>query len=111
MKRQDADMTKRQFGDVRRIVVKVGSAVIAGKGRLRPKIISSLAHDAVTLQHRGHEVVMVVSGAVAAGYHPLGMSRRPVAAVERHAAILGSTGSGKSWSSSIASCRPVCSDR
>jgi glutamate 5-kinase len=67
-------------------VVKVGSAVIAGKGRLRPRILSILARDVTALQDRGCEVVMVVSGAVAAGYRPLGMHRMPTAVVERQSA-------------------------
>lgn len=77
---------KRDLGGVRRVVVKVGSAVIAGKGRLRPKILSIVARDVTALQNRGCEVVMVVSGAVAAGYRPLGMHRMPTAVVERQSA-------------------------
>lgn len=76
----------RQLGDIGRIVVKVGSAVIAGRGRLRSKILSLLAHDVTALQHQGYEVVMVVSGAVAAGFHALGMSQCPTAVVDRQAA-------------------------
>lgn len=74
------------LGRVPRVVVKVGSAVIAGRGRLRPKVLADLAYDVSILRHRGHQVVMVVSGAVAAGYQPLGLSRPPTAVVERQAA-------------------------
>ncbi len=57
---------ERDLGGVRRAVVKVGSAIIAGTGGLRPKIPSILARDVRALQDHGCEVVMVVSGAVAA---------------------------------------------
>lgn len=76
----------RDLGTVRRIVVKVGSAVITEKGRLRPRMIADLAHDVTVLGHRGYEVVMVVSGAVAAGFDPLGLPGPPDAVVERQAA-------------------------
>lgn len=76
----------RQLGKLRRVVVKVGSAVIAGNGKLRPKIITSVAADVTTLRAQGLEVVMVVSGAVAAGYAPMGLLQPPVEVVERQAA-------------------------
>jgi len=72
--------------NVRRIVVKVGSAVISDKGQLLPDVIAEMAQEVVDLRHRGDEIVMVVSGAVAAGYEPLGMPRPPSAVVERQAA-------------------------
>lgn len=71
---------------VRRVVVKVGSGVIAGQGRLHPDIIAALAADVHGLRKGGLEIVMVVSGAVAAGYRLLGLERPPVEVVERQAA-------------------------
>ena len=53
---------KRQLGDVKRIVVKVGSGVITASGRLRPKVIATLAADISTLRQRGFEVVLVSVG-------------------------------------------------
>lgn len=69
-----------------RIVVKVGSGVISGKGRLRPKAIADLAYDITVLIHRGHQVVLVASGAVAAGYASLGLPKPPTDVIERQAA-------------------------
>lgn len=86
MKTQDPLQPGPGLGDLRRIVVKVGSAVIAWKGRLRPKVISMLSHDLAVLQSQGREVVMVVSGAVAAGFRALGLPKPPAAVVERQAA-------------------------
>jgi glutamate 5-kinase len=77
---------RRKLGRINRIVVKVGSGVIAGNGKLRQKVIADLAHDVTVLVHQGREVVMVVSGAVAAGFEPLGFDKPPAGVVERQAA-------------------------
>lgn len=68
---------------VRRIVVKVGSAVVAGRGRLRPRIIAQLAADVSAVRHRGCDVVLVSSGAVAAGAPALGLSPPARTVLER----------------------------
>lgn len=70
---------------IERIVVKVGSGVISGKGRLRPKAIADLAHDITVLVHRGYQVVLVASGAIAAGYAALGLERPPTNVIRRQA--------------------------
>lgn len=77
---------RRNLGRIKRIVVKVGSAVIAGNGRLRPKVIEGVAHDVTILRRQGLEVILVVSGAVAAGYSAMGMVVPPSEVVERQAA-------------------------
>ncbi len=66
-------------------MVKVGSGVISGKGRLRPKAIADLAHDITVLVHRGYQVVLVASGAIAAGYASLGLTRPPANVIRRQA--------------------------
>lgn len=78
--------TRRKLGKCRRLVIKVGSGVIAGRGRLRPKVLADLAYELTVLRHKGYEVVLVVSGAVAAGYTPLGLTSPPTSVVERQAA-------------------------
>jgi glutamate 5-kinase len=83
----EASAATREFvAGVKRVVVKVGSAVIAGKGRLRPKIIALLAHDVAVLQRQGYQVTMVVSGAVAAGFRALHLDAPPDEVVQRQAA-------------------------
>jgi glutamate 5-kinase len=77
---------RRTLGRIRRIVVKIGSGVIAGGGRLRPKVVADLAYDVSVLRHQGHQITMVVSGAVAAGYQPLGFDAPPTEVVDRQAA-------------------------
>ena len=62
----------------RRLVVKVGSGVIAHpRGGLREEVISNLALDLSDLRNQGVEVILVSSGAVAAGMGVLGFSDRP----------------------------------
>jgi len=56
-----------------RVIVKVGSAVIAGRGRLRPKLIAQLAADVAAVRRAGCEIIMVSSGAVAAGANAIGL--------------------------------------
>ncbi|MCS5638140.1 MAG: glutamate 5-kinase [Myxococcota bacterium] len=56
----------------KRIVVKVGSSTLTRDGKLRPRKFSELARAISELMDSGREVVLVSSGAVAAGSHRLG---------------------------------------
>jgi len=69
---------------VRRIVVKVGTAVLSDQSGLCANIIDHLAEQIETLLRRGHEVVLVTSGAIAAGRVRLG--RHGASIAERQAA-------------------------
>jgi len=75
----------RDFGELRRVVVKVGSGIIAPAGQLDPLVIERIAQDVTALRDTGLEVVLVVSGAVAAGYLGMGRDRPPTSVVERQA--------------------------
>jgi len=68
----------RELPPVRRVVVKIGSALITadGTGLDRPAL-ESWAHQIAALRRRGLEVILVSSGAVAEGMHRLGMRERP----------------------------------
>src|SRR3989337_2289490 len=60
----------------RRIVAKFGTNVLtAGTDRLNVEVMSALAGQAARLHKRGADVIIVTSGAIAAGRHRLGMSR------------------------------------
>ena len=76
----------RPLRGVKRIVVKVGSGVIAARGKLRPKAVGALAADVTAIREAGNDVVMVVSGAVAAGFAALELDTPPTGVVERQAA-------------------------
>ena len=61
-----------------RVVVKVGSSSLTrADGGLDLNRIDILAGLIAGMRSRGHDVVLVSSGAVASGLVPLGMSRRP----------------------------------
>ncbi len=64
--------------DARRIVVKIGSSSLTTpEGRLDRALIGSLVDQLAGCRERGAEVVLVSSGAIAAGLVPLGLERRP----------------------------------
>ena len=61
-----------------RVVVKVGSSSLTrADGGLDLNRIDILAGLIAGMRRRGHDVVLVTSGAVASGLVPLGLSRRP----------------------------------
>ncbi len=68
----------------RRMVVKLGSQVLtrADGGGLDRAVFEGLARDVAELRRRGIEVVVVSSGAVAAGLGRLGLVERPAAIPE-----------------------------
>ncbi|MBO6783882.1 MAG: glutamate 5-kinase [Alphaproteobacteria bacterium] len=62
----------------RRIVLKVGSALLAeDDGRLRTDWLDALAQDVADLRGRGIDVMIVSSGAIAVGRRLLGLARGP----------------------------------
>jgi glutamate 5-kinase len=62
----------------RRVVVKVGSSSLTtAAGGIDPERVSALVDAVVTARRRDAEVVLVSSGAIAAGLAPLGLPRRP----------------------------------
>ena len=71
----------------RRVVVKIGSALLTNDGRgLDLDAIASWVEQMAALKQAGMEVVLVSSGAVAAGLSRLGWERRPESLHELQAA-------------------------
>ena len=67
------------IADARRVVVKVGSSSLTGPGGGaidEARLVALVAHLA-DVRARGGEVVLVSSGAIAAGLGPLGLKFRP----------------------------------
>ena len=62
---------------IRNLVVKVGSAVLAGEGGLDAATLGRLAGEMAALAGAGMTLTLVSSGAVAAGVAELGLARRP----------------------------------
>ena len=72
--------------EARRIVVKVGSSTLTRHGKLRPRKFSDLARSISELADSGREVVLVSSGAIAAGSHRLGWDHGGRSIPEKQAA-------------------------
>lgn len=71
----------------RRWVIKIGSSLLTNDGRgLDSEAIAVWVEQIAGLAKRGDEVVVVSSGAVAAGMHRLGWKERPTAIHEQQAA-------------------------
>lgn len=71
---------------VKRIVVKVGSSTLTHPtGKLNLRRIEELVTALADIRNSGREVVLVTSGAVAAGMATLGLSSRPSGIEERQA--------------------------
>ena len=63
---------------VRRIVLKVGSRVLTAKGRtLSQAVFERLAREVSAAKKEGYEIVIVSSGAIAAGMARLGLLEKP----------------------------------
>jgi len=69
---------REQIREARRLVVKVGSALVTDNGRgLALAALEDWARQIAVLRREGREVVLVSSGAIAAGMQRLGWSTRP----------------------------------
>jgi glutamate 5-kinase len=70
-------MSECAVDDFHRIVVKVGSSLLIGDdGRVGRQWLAGLAEDIADLHRRGHEVLVVSSGAIAIGSTVLGINKR-----------------------------------
>ncbi|MBF0627029.1 MAG: glutamate 5-kinase [Magnetococcales bacterium] len=83
----------REVIHARRVVVKIGSNLLTGGGEgLRPEWIAARAREIARLMEQGKRVVVVTSGAVAAG-RPLLKLNRPLASLqEKQAAAAAGQG-------------------
>ena len=90
MEARSAADARSRLGQVKRLVVKIGSSSLtrAGKG-LDRRVLNRLVADIAALKATGLEVALVSSGAVAAGMGRLGLERRPrrVADLQASAAV------------------------
>jgi glutamate 5-kinase len=77
-----------EWARAKRIVVKIGSALLADQatGRLKSDWLNSLMDDVAALSKAGKDVVLVSSGAVALGRHALGLPKGPLELEQSQAA-------------------------
>ncbi len=70
-------MPQEKLLNAGRVVVKLGSNVITAKNGLNLEVMASISRQISTLMDRGLEVILVSSGAMAAGLRKMGMAKRP----------------------------------
>jgi glutamate 5-kinase len=80
-------MRSEHLKNIKRIVIKIGSRILTDEdGNLDRGWISALASDVAELRRKGIEVIMVSSGAVAAGRTLMGITGRPRTIPQKQAA-------------------------
>ena len=77
---------RQVMSQAKRVVIKVGSAVLAGPHGLDTEVVANLATQIAGLVDQGRHVLLVSSGAVAAGREVLGDRYDPTSLPHRQAA-------------------------
>ncbi|ATU72349.1 Glutamate 5-kinase [Gluconacetobacter sp. SXCC-1] len=88
----------------RRVVVKIGSALIVDPEQAAPRQawLDSVAQDIADLRAQGTEVVVVSSGAIALARHQLGLTRRVLRLEEKQAAAsVGQIRLAQAWTDAL----------
>ena len=86
--RDETPASAQPLARARRVVIKVGSALLvdAASGRLNRGWLETLAADVSALRARGQEVLLVSSGAIALGRRQLGLGAGKLRLEEKQAA-------------------------
>jgi glutamate 5-kinase len=80
-------MRKKLLKTVKRVVIKIGSRVLTDEsGALDSAVIGRICNDIAILREKGLQVVVVSSGAIAAGRSELGLTERPKTIPQKQAA-------------------------
>jgi glutamate 5-kinase len=75
---------------VKRVVIKVGSGVLTTSDGLNLKVIRGLTAQMIALREKGIQIVLISSGAIAAGLRKMGFRKRPQSVSQQQAiAALG----------------------
>ncbi len=93
-----------RLGKARRLVVKIGSALVVDAEEARPRTewLDGVAADIAALRARGVEVIVVSSGAIALARHTLGLKRRTLRLEEKQAAAaVGQIRLAQAWSAAL----------
>ena len=67
-------MPYQRLKNAKRVVIKVGSNVLTAQSSLNTSAIESISHQICVMIDRGLEVLLVSSGAMAAGLRQIGMN-------------------------------------
>ncbi|SDP60321.1 glutamate 5-kinase [Desulforhopalus singaporensis] len=96
-------MPKQRLKNAKRIVVKLGSNVITAKNGLDLKVIDAISRQIDFLMNQGIEVILVSSGAMAAGMRKMMLKRRPEEIPKRQAiSAIGQSGVMNAYEKSFA---------
>ena len=101
---------RQSLTDARRRVIKIGSAVLTDNGQgLNKASIERLAQSVIALRADGAEVIIVSSGAVAAGLARLNMTMRPSALDQlQAAAAVGQSSLVQAYEAAFAPSGDLC---
>ncbi len=89
----------------RRIVIKVGSAVLSDASGLETGIITRLAGEVDEAARGGREIILVSSGAIAAGRAKLGRLPGATMGARQAAAATGQIELMRSWAAAFSECK------
>lgn len=98
-------MTAARLTDARRIVVKVGSALLvdAASGQIKQAFLESLVADLAAARARGADVIAVSSGAIALGRRTLGFAPGVLRLEQSQAAAaVGQIALANAWAAALA---------
>jgi glutamate 5-kinase len=100
----------REIAGARRIVVKVGSALLVGPdGAAHGAWLADFAGDVARLRARGQQVLIVSSGAVALGRRRLGLGKLALSLPEKQAAAAaGQSALMQAWETALAPLSLTC---
>lgn len=98
-------MPTQRLKQAQRVVIKVGSNVLTARSSLNLYTIDSISRQICVLLDKGLEVLLVSSGAMAAGLRKMGMDRRPDEIPKRQAiAALGQSGLINAYEEAFGRC-------
>ena len=80
------DIRLKTIASVKKILIKIGSAVLTGADGLDLKIIDALTQEMCDLTRRGFSIVLVTSGAIASGKHRLNITDKLKSIPDKQAA-------------------------
>lgn len=82
---QEQKLRKEIISKARRIVIKIGSAVLTNDNGINTSFVADLAREISLLRQQGKEIIVVSSGAVAAGRKKIKMNEASLSMKEKQA--------------------------
>lgn len=74
------------LANIKRVLIKIGSAVLTGENGLDLQIIEQLVDEMAQLTKDGYQIVIVTSGAIASGKHRMGITGKLKSMPQKQAA-------------------------